>query len=371
MTTIDDASRPADMAGIQALLSREPGYSVAAKCLEVQEAQEALDPSLRTEHGRRLHPKARSWYLGALGEQRIGRLLAQLGPEWMVRHSVPIGTKQTDVDHLLIGPSGVYALNTKHHPGAVIWAGDRVIRVDGANTWYVDRALGEAANVQKRLADATGFVTPVTSVLVFVGVAGVTGPRNQAVAPFVLRESELLAWLRARPAAASQTALELVRLEAEMPHTWHIDPDAANTLRVMQRFERLVAAVGPNPAPGSRAQSTQRGARPGGADADLQRHVVPRRPYPVGAPGTSRGARAPRPGRQRSRRQNGFASLLIRFGLVAVVVYFSPQFFPPLWEAVTGTLTTVLVPSAPAPVTGTPPATDTEPAPDPAPPTSP
>jgi len=53
-----------------------------------------------------------------------------------------------------------------------------------------------------------------------------------------------------------------VRLAAEEPTTWHVDPNAANTLRVMQRFERLQHALGPNafdqvPAPRVVSSPTQ------------------------------------------------------------------------------------------------------------------
>lgn len=42
----DDAAKRAHFRAMNALLSREPGYSVAQKCLEVQAEAERLDPSL-------------------------------------------------------------------------------------------------------------------------------------------------------------------------------------------------------------------------------------------------------------------------------------------------------------------------------------
>jgi len=85
------SSDQADFAGIQALGSRAAGYAVAQKCLEVQAAAEERDPSLKTEKRVILHDDARSWFVGALGEMEVGRMLSALGAEWFVRHAVPIG----------------------------------------------------------------------------------------------------------------------------------------------------------------------------------------------------------------------------------------------------------------------------------------
>src|ERR1700712_3858316 len=129
MTSVDDVSARTDFAGIQALLSRGAGYAVAQKCLEVQAEAEAKDPSLRTEQRVVLHEDAWPWYQGALGEIEVGRMLSELGTDWFVRHAVPIGAGTKDVDHLVIGPGGVFAINTKHHEGASVWIGDHTIRV--------------------------------------------------------------------------------------------------------------------------------------------------------------------------------------------------------------------------------------------------
>ena len=120
----DNTVPPPDLAiprGAAALQSREAGYSVAQKCLEVQAEAENADPLLRQSDRVRLHPDAWPWYVGALGEIEVGVLLGALGPDWMVRHAVPIGQGTADVDHLVIGPGGVFALNTKHSAGSGVW----------------------------------------------------------------------------------------------------------------------------------------------------------------------------------------------------------------------------------------------------------
>jgi hypothetical protein len=165
MSVVDGEESRVDFAGIDALLSRSAGYSVATECLRVQSAAEDLDPSLRTANKVTLAPEAWSWYTGAIGEIAVGKILAALGPAWFVRHAVPIRTGTKDVDHLVIGPGGVFAINTKHHAGASIWIGDHVIRVNRSNTGHLRDAVRDRDDVARRLAEKTRFDVPVTAVL--------------------------------------------------------------------------------------------------------------------------------------------------------------------------------------------------------------
>jgi hypothetical protein len=233
-----------DFAGIQALSSRGAGYAVAAKCLQVQAGAEAQNPSLRTPTRVVLDPEARSWYVGALGEIAVGRMLTALGPGWFVRHAVPIGKGTKDIDHLVIGPAGVFVINTKHHAGASIWVGDHVLQVNGASQRHLAGALRDRDDVARRLTDKAGFPVPVVPVLAMFNPRSITDKRLLTARPVaVLNARELVAWLRSRPMRFSETELALIRLVAEDPESWHVDPQSADTLRVMQRFERLVALV--------------------------------------------------------------------------------------------------------------------------------
>jgi hypothetical protein len=63
---------------------------------------------------------------GASAEEHVGSLLDELPrEEWHVIHDASVG--HGNVDHILIGPAGVYTIETKSHPGPV-----RVGRVHGA-----------------------------------------------------------------------------------------------------------------------------------------------------------------------------------------------------------------------------------------------
>ncbi|MGA5029945.1 nuclease-related domain-containing protein [Streptomyces cellulosae] len=49
---------------------------------------------------------------GAASGSRAEPLLGSQG--WRALHSIPLANK-VDIDHLLIGPGGVFSINTKHH----------------------------------------------------------------------------------------------------------------------------------------------------------------------------------------------------------------------------------------------------------------
>ncbi|MFF8724950.1 nuclease-related domain-containing protein [Streptomyces sp. NPDC015171] len=83
---------------------------------------------------------------------------------------VPLSGK-VDVDHLLIGPGGVFSINTKHHHKKAVWVGDDSVKVDhGKPAPYVRKSRAEANRVVRVLERYCDFPVRVQPVLVFVGV---------------------------------------------------------------------------------------------------------------------------------------------------------------------------------------------------------
>ncbi|MFF4656569.1 nuclease-related domain-containing protein [Streptomyces sp. NPDC001381] len=112
-----------------------------------------------------------SWRKGLAGERRVGAELNRLAHHgWRVLHSIPLADK-VDVDHLLIGPGGVFSINTKHHHKKAVWVGDDSVKVDhGKPVPYARKSRAEAKRVVQVLERYCGFPVPVEPVLVFVGV---------------------------------------------------------------------------------------------------------------------------------------------------------------------------------------------------------
>jgi hypothetical protein len=43
----------------------------------------------------------------------VAKGLPKLDEAWRVLHSVPVGSRDSDIDHVVIGPGGVYTINAK------------------------------------------------------------------------------------------------------------------------------------------------------------------------------------------------------------------------------------------------------------------
>ncbi|GAA5008167.1 hypothetical protein GCM10025734_50000 [Kitasatospora paranensis] len=103
-----------------------------------------------------------------------GRRLNRLrGRGWEVIHSLQLPSG-SDIDHLAIGPAGVFTINTKHHRGAALWQGDHAITVNRASTRYVPISENEAARVTRLLSALCGFAVTVRPVIAVVGADSIT-----------------------------------------------------------------------------------------------------------------------------------------------------------------------------------------------------
>ncbi|MYV91016.1 nuclease-related domain-containing protein [Streptomyces sp. SID1034] len=112
---------------------------------------------------------ADSWRRGRAGELIVGRELKRLSRHgWYSLHSIMISPTQ-DIDHLLIGPAGVFTINTKNHSGMDVWVGNDMVKINhGESHPYVRKSRSEAARVARILERGCGYPVVVKPLLVFV-----------------------------------------------------------------------------------------------------------------------------------------------------------------------------------------------------------
>ncbi len=152
------------------LADRVPGQAARAKA-EEQAAALREEGRVRAWLTRTFDVKTdeRNWRVGAGGEETVGAKLNRLRKHgWQVLHAVPVGAAESDIDHVIIGPGGVFTVNTKTHPGAKVWVGQYAVRVNGAKTNYLRNSRHEADRAGRLLTAACGFPVPVRPVLVFL-----------------------------------------------------------------------------------------------------------------------------------------------------------------------------------------------------------
>ena len=129
----------------------------------------------------------RSWRVGANGEQKVGVELEKLrrrDPRWRVLHSVPVGERGADIDHVVVGPGGVFTLNAKHHRDKKVVVQGEAVYVDGYRQNYVRNSRHEAQRASRLLSAAVGFAVPVCGVVVPVNAKDFdvkTQPRDVVV----------------------------------------------------------------------------------------------------------------------------------------------------------------------------------------------
>ena len=160
---------------------------------------------------------------GRDGERSTEKELAPLERRgWAVGHDLP--AKFGNYDHLVVGPSGAFLLETKRYTGeAVLEDGVLSLRrgPDGRDTWRMDEALagrmrGSAREARRLLGAANiNWVAPVV-------VLWCDFPAHVAEHGGVtyVHGSRLARWLEAQPASVSAQSVEnarscLRRLEAD------------------------------------------------------------------------------------------------------------------------------------------------------------
>lgn len=116
-----------------------------------------------------VHTDERAWRKGAEGEEHVGSRLERLTEQgWHVLHSVPVGQRGSDIDHVLIGPGGVFTINTKNHPGKSIWVAPNQIRVNGQTVPYLRNSRFEAGRAGDLLSARVGWPVIARAALILL-----------------------------------------------------------------------------------------------------------------------------------------------------------------------------------------------------------
>jgi hypothetical protein len=159
------------------------------------------------------------WDAGAEGERLTGKELQKLPTGWEVLHSVPVGGNGADIDHVIIGPSGVFTANTKHHPKRHLMNTADGLFVDSEPVDYVTKSLIETERATRLLTRAARNPT-VTRPLIVVTCATLTHhPMKQQAVP-VLLTTELTGWLLTQPTLLLPAHVAYLYAVARNRNTW-------------------------------------------------------------------------------------------------------------------------------------------------------
>ena len=159
------------------------------------------------------------WRLAAAGQRKVGQTLSRLDASWRVLHSIPVGENHADIDHLVIGPPGLFTLTTKYRRGALVQVFGDSVRVDGNQVPYVSHARYEAWRAACLLTAACGYRIVVTPAIAIVGAEDVCVARP-AEGVEILDRRHLLRWLTGLPHRLNQSHVGHIFSAARRSDTW-------------------------------------------------------------------------------------------------------------------------------------------------------
>jgi hypothetical protein len=161
----------------------------------------------------------RAWRVGAMGEEKVAKGLAKLGPGWRVLHAVEVGSNGSDIDHIVIGPPGVITLNSKCHPSGTAWVGEHAVMVNGQKTDYLRNSRFEAQRAARLLSAACGRPVVAAAAIVFVDIDALTVKQMPADV-HVTTQRLLVRWLQHLPAALDRDSVDEIYSNARLSTTW-------------------------------------------------------------------------------------------------------------------------------------------------------
>ena len=139
-----------------------------------------------------------AWRRGAVGERRTARVLAALERHgWAVLHDLALPGSRANIDHLVIGPGGVFVIDSKQYRGR--------LQVDrSGRLWHGRYPLAPTLQAVSFEADQTALVLtdPEVVVVPIVAVHGAQVPWGKVVVHGVpvVSARRLPSMLRALPA---------------------------------------------------------------------------------------------------------------------------------------------------------------------------
>ena len=219
------------------------GHAAILELLRAHDDGVSRSPIARVFGRSPLTPETHAMYRGVVGELEVGEALGRLGPEWKVLHSVPVDPRSVDVDHLVIGPAGVFIVSTKNHAGLTIWASKRTFMVGGVGYPHIRTIECEMGRAERSLASAAGGHIDVGGILAIVAPKSlVVREKHRDVA--VLASSNVADWLLRQRRALTPAEVVRITAAASLASTWvSSGAEPVQPSLVREQFELLRATV--------------------------------------------------------------------------------------------------------------------------------
>jgi nuclease-like protein len=154
-----------------------------------------------------------NWQVGAWGEESTAKALRALeGEGWIVMHDLD-AAGHGNVDHIAVGPGGVFVLDSKNLPGSVTVDGRGVTvrRLDDPSLSYQHPGSRHLVDLARQTHDRTLRSSQVKAWVTPVMVLWAEFPQRVVEGRCTyVHGDEVVAWLRSRPAKMSPARVRVV-----------------------------------------------------------------------------------------------------------------------------------------------------------------
>ena len=159
----------------------------------------------------------RAWSPSVCRDRVAGSYLRRLPAGWYLFHDVPIGSRGPGIDHVAVGPPGVFNVHTKHETRDVHVTSTAVF-VGGRARDHLEVARFDAKRTSALLSAAAGRPVSTGSVLAITVDRLVVEEQPSDVA--AMRVGDVAAWLACRPEVWTPEEVHSVARAAHRPETW-------------------------------------------------------------------------------------------------------------------------------------------------------
>jgi hypothetical protein len=147
--------------------------------------------------------------------------LGRRGQRWRSLTEIPVGLDGGHIDHLVVGPGGIFTVDARSHPRSRISVRGNVFRVDGVAYPYISASRHEALRAARCLSAACGFPVEVMGLVVVIGAEEIA-VEEDPIGVRVLADTALETWLRRREQRIDGPTFAAVYDAARRSTTWNV-----------------------------------------------------------------------------------------------------------------------------------------------------
>jgi hypothetical protein len=166
-----------------------------------------------------LSNEAAALHRDALAQIAVGGVLERLPPEWTVISAIPVSNDAPGIDHVVVGPGGLFTISCKVHTNRAVWVADSILVVDRTTLGHIPEAVTQARRVTDLLGERMLLPATAQPVVAIVDAKRIT-IRERPAGVLVLEARSLNGTLTSSPPVLGAAELQEIRGILNHPESW-------------------------------------------------------------------------------------------------------------------------------------------------------